>query len=170
MPDLARVLRHMRVLLPILLLAASTAFAADALLPDESDVRLHPDPACAERDADPADCIIQNGPPPRPRIRNQADLPPPILVPEPETPQPPGRSLSESRDNRVGQPLGRAGAGNQQGQLNGAGSPGTAGLAGGGTTLGGGTGAAGAAGNGSALGGGAGAAGSAGRGASLGGR
>lgn len=71
------------------LITLTAVLAAGSALAAEPGERRHPDPECLKRNADPEKCVIQDGPPPAPRVRKKVDLPPPVPVNQPqEAPQP----------------------------------------------------------------------------------
>ena len=79
--------------------AASVAYAA------ENTNRTYPNPACAERGASAADCVIQDGPPRRSAVGN-----PPVAQPTP-APAPPRNLPSGSGVTILGGDSPPAGAG-----------------------------------------------------------
>ena len=83
--------------------AALFAIAASAVFAGERSDRTYPKANCAERNANPADCVIQDGPPRRdafgPNSPPVNKLPPPVMV----TPGVPGASAPGTGVSVIGE-------------------------------------------------------------------
>ena len=73
--------------------AVLLGFAAPAAYAAENTSRTYPNPACAERGAGAADCVIQDGPPRRSAFGNPPAVQPPPVSKPPQTP-PAGSGVS----------------------------------------------------------------------------
>jgi hypothetical protein len=84
-----------RVGIAVLALAISTSYAVAA----DPETRAAPaNPDCSDRNANPEKCVIQDGPPPRPIVRENLQAPPPSppKASSAKQPQPVGENVRQT--------------------------------------------------------------------------